>query len=536
MVHDSRLSRRKALGAGIGLSIPFVFGKQVFSRDSPNDRLRLGLIGCGMRGKYLTSNLPPDAQIVSLCDCSLSQIDTVRNPTGDFRKLLAGFVENDAARCTTYQDYRIMLDREKLDAVIITTPDHHHALPMMLACERGMDVYVEKPLSLTIAEGRAMVRMAERHKRVVQVGSQQRTMRTNRRGCEFIRNGGLGKVHLVQLRNYPGPMRYESLRPDPPRRSAPSDLDWDLFCGPTELRKYDKDLWIKDAYRYGFLAWRGWDLFRSFSGHLTTNLGRSRSGHDSVRAGDGTRPGPVKVSLRKDELDKSIDDMWHDKTPPLGTLPDEREDKLRFAPVSMWYASGTEVRFEPGIRNIVFHGERGKLSMSRNTYRAEPADLLPPPDEQEQAIWDGEGNVARPHIENWLSCVRSRDVTNAPIESGHRTATMCHLANIARELDSTLTWDPAAEKFASGKANQLLSRERRKGFRIANVVRNACLRTTNSVVRSPKQIGRQQKHNRRPVRSYTPTGKSPTSNCRSLVSSRPESEGTASPAQRTPAS
>ena len=454
-------TRRKAMGL-IGAG----FTAAAFCQErGANNRVRLGLIGCGMRGKYLLANLPPDAKVMSLCDCSLTQIDTVRKPTGVFKKSLASFAENDAGKCSIYQDYRVMLDEEKLDGVIIATPDHHHALPAMLACARNMDVYVEKPLSLTVSEGRAMVAMAQKHNRVVQVGSQQRTMAANQFACEFVREGGLGKVSLVQVRNYPGPVRYESLPKSRSGVAVPKDLNWDLFCGPTRVRPYDRDLWVKDAYKYGYLTWRGWDLFRSFSGHLTTNWG----GHslDMVQYALGMDDsGPTKIKLHTDQIDKFIDDMWHEKTPPLGTIDDDRIDKLRFAPLSMWYANGTEVRFDPSVKQIMFHGTRGKLFVSRNRYRSEPADLVPPPDAKEQAVWEGDGNVARPHLENWLDCIRTRATPNAPIEVGHRSATVCHLANIAREITSPMTWDPKAERFNSAAANSLLTRERRKGFEL----------------------------------------------------------------------
>ena len=454
--------------AGIA-SLPFVHSSvaagQSGSGRSPNDRIRLGLIGCGARGKYLTANLPPDARITCICDCSLSRMQSLIQPRGDFKEPLANFAKRDAAGCVTYQDYRVMLDREQLDGVIIATPDHHHALPTILACQRNFDVYVEKPLSLTIGEGRAMVKAATSHGRVVQVGSQQRTMQVNRFACEFIRNGKLGDVRLVQLRNYPGPARYESLIPDPKPQSTNSDIDWNLFCGPTPLRSYDRDLWIKDDYKRGFLTWRGWDLFRSYSGHLMTNWGGH--GVDMVQYALGTdRSGPVRVEIRKDELDRFVDDMWHEKTPPLGSIDNDREDKLRFAPVSFYYADGTELRLDPTAREAIFHGSRGKMYLSRNQYSTEPNSLAPPPDPAEQAKWDGQGNVARPHLENWLACMRSRKQPHAPIEVGHRTATICHLANIARELGSGFNWDPKTERSNSAKVNALLDRERRKGFEL----------------------------------------------------------------------
>lgn len=469
-MQTERYTRRQAFQSAaskVAISVPFVHGATLLAQttQAANDRLQLGLIGCGVRGKYLLANLPDDARVVALCDCSLSQVESALKPNGQFRRPLAKFADLDGPHCAAYQDYRTMLDREKLDGVIIATPDHHHALPMMLACERGMDVYVEKPLSLTVEEGRAMVEMAQKHSRIVQVGSQQRTMAVNRFACEFVRNGGLGEVRLVQIRNFPGPLRYQSLRKQASSKSIPKDLDWNLFCGPTEPLPYDRDLIVKDAYKYGFLTWRGWDLFRRFSGHLMTNWG----GHsvDMVQYALGMdESGPVKVEIHKDRIDKHVDDMWHDKTPPLGNVASDREDKLRFAPVSMHYSNGTVLSFEPHVRQTVFHGKRGKLFLSRNQYRTDPTDLAPPPDQQQQAIWQGDGHVARPHLENWLSCIRSRSIPNAPVEAGHRTATICHLANIAREVETPFEWDPRLETSDVPETNRRLSRLRRAGFQL----------------------------------------------------------------------
>ena len=432
--------------------------------NTGGNRIRIGMIGCGVRGKYLIANLPPAGQMVALCDCSLSQIESTRNPTGTFREPLAEFARGDGKRCSVYQDYRIMCERESLDAVMIAAPDHHHALPTILACQKGLDVYIEKPLALTIAEGRAMVHAANEHQRVVQVGSQQRTMQVNRFACEFIRRGGLGRVSRVQTLNFPGPLPYEST-PQLPTSSAPKDIDWDLFCGPTPSRPYDQNLWMKDAYKHGYLTWRGWDLFRSYSGHLMTNWG----GHsvDMVQYALGMDDtGPVEIELHPRLIDEYVDDIWHEKTPPLGTAKNKNIDKMRFCPLTMRYANGVELRFDPTVRETVFHGERGKLYLSRNEYRTEPVGLAPPPDKAEQLKWKGDGHVARPHIENWLACIESRSKPNAPIEVGHRTATVCHLANIARELRTNLNWDPVAERFREQAANRLLSRPRRIGFEL----------------------------------------------------------------------
>ena len=135
-----------------------------------------------------------------------------------------------------------MIDEARLDAVIITTPDHHHVQAAMLACQAGLDVYCEKPLSLTIGEGRRLVEAVRHYGRVLQVGSQQRSMEMDRFACQFVREGGIGKVSKVEVKNFPGPLLYEDLTSEP----IPSGMHWDLFCGPRPLRPYHWRLWQKD--------------------------------------------------------------------------------------------------------------------------------------------------------------------------------------------------------------------------------------------------------------------------------------------------
>ena len=461
----SKNGRRGFLKSAAALSIPYFVPTHVLGgagRSGANDQIQIGVIGCGVRGKYLISNMPQSGRVISLCDCSLTRIDSVREPTGEFVQPLAKFASTEARACSTYQDYRKMLDHEKLDAVMIATPDHHHVLAAILACQAGMDVYCEKPLSLTIAEGRALVNAVKRHDRVLQVGSQQRTIAVNRFACEFIREGGLGKISHVELRNYPSPMRYASL----PAERIPDDLDWNMFLGPTPLRAHNRKLWVKEEFNVGRLLWRGWDLYRDYSGHLMTNWGAHAI--DMVQyALAKDKSGPTEIWLEKEKLAPELADESSEKTPPIGTVADKHEDLMRFCPVTMRYANGIEVRFTPGVEDIVFHGERGKLFMKRNDYRTEPAGLAPPPEKDEQEKWKGKGHVARPHIENWLECIKSRKMPNAPVETGHRTVTLCHLGNIVRELDRPLKWNPHKERFVDDdQANSLLDRNRRAGFEL----------------------------------------------------------------------
>lgn len=480
-------SRREFLGA-VGLATAWTMTAKADSERSANNIVRIGVIGTGVRGKYFIGNLPSSVTVGAICDCASLRIASVMEPKGEFAKALTHFTQADAAKCATFQDYRRLLDRakakDKLDAVIIATPDHHHAQAAILALQAGLDVYLEKPLTVTIREGRLLADAVKRTGRVLQVGSQQRTMEVNRFACEFIRNGGLGRITKVELPNYPGPL------PMPPLDQEPAfgGVDFDLFCGPAPLRPHHRHLWMKEDFKVGDLLWRGWDLFRDYSGHLMTNWGAHTVDMVQLALGrDDT--GPVEVRAIGAASVADLWPQWKTKTPsPVGqasSLSDDERGRQagslshdrRFWPVMMKYADGIELHFNPwdsaqagsledGPDFIVFHGEKGRLKMRRNHFETDPPGLVTNgPDAAIASKWSGGGHVARPHLENWLDAIRSSAKLNAPVEAGHRTVTICHLANIARELNRPLRWDPVREQFnEDAPANDSLSRPRRNGF------------------------------------------------------------------------
>jgi predicted dehydrogenase len=472
-----KTSRREFLGA-IGIASAWTMTAKAESGRSANNIVRVGVIGTGVRGKYLIGNLPPSVTVGAICDCASLRIANVMEPKGEFAKVLAHFTQADAAKCATFQDYRRLLDRakskDKLDAVIIATPDHHHAQAAILALQAGLDVYLEKPLTVTIREGRLLADAVKRTGRVLQVGSQQRTMEVNRFACEFIRNGGLGRISKVELPNYPGPLPMPSLDQEP----AFGGVDFDLFCGPTPLRPHHRHLWMKEDFNVGELLWRGWDLFRDYSGHLMTNWGAHTVDMVQLALGrDDT--GPVEVRAVEPNSVADLWPHWKSKTPaPEGQSTNSSHDR-RFWPVTMKYADGIELHFTPwdstqagslkgGPDFIVFHGEKGRLKMRRNHFETDPPGLVTNgPDAAIASKWSGGGHVARPHLENWLDAIRTGAKPNAPIEAGHRTVTICHLANIARELNRPLRWDPIREQFTEdAAANESLRRPRRNGFNL----------------------------------------------------------------------
>jgi predicted dehydrogenase len=264
---------------------------------------------------------------------------------------------------------------------------------------------------------------------VFQVGTQQRTMEINRFCCEFIRDGKIGAIKYVSAVNYPGPRRYESL----PEEPVPATDDWNAWCGPTELRPFNQQL------QFGWMQW--WD----YSGGEMTNWGAH--GVDQIQ-----------WALGKDDTGPT--ELWPESPGVSGI-------------VSMRYADGTQVRFERDpskgpMGGAVFTGAECKMEINRNLYRTNPKDFVKDaPDAAVQQKWEGEGWIARPHIQNWLDCIKSRRRPNADVEIGHRSITICHLVNITRELGRKLRWDPAAERFVGDdEANKLLDRPRRAGFEL----------------------------------------------------------------------
>lgn len=417
-----------------------------------NDRVRVGVIGCGVRGKYLIGNLPQGVQVTAICDCAKSRLADTIEPKNIFVDVLERFNRKDAANVSTYQDYRKLLDEASIDAVIIAAPDHHHVPAATLACQAGRDVYVEKPLSLRLNEGRSLIEVAQKFRRVVQVGSQQRSMETNVIGCKFIREGGLGKISKVEVPAYPGPMQLDQLqRPGfssfstdmiPPAHS----IDWKLFLGSTASVPYDPRLWMKEDFKIGDLLWRGWDLFRNFSGHLMTNWGAHSVDMIQLALGrDNT--GPVDIEAHRPTSVVELAKPWSAKTPPPLTDHLGNADERRFWPVTMRYADGVELHFARHLDSVIFYGERGRMTMRRNFFSTDPPDLFQASlDPTMVEKWNGDGNVARPHIENWLECLRSRANPIASLEAGHRTVTICQLANLARERDRPLHWNPELEQ------------------------------------------------------------------------------------------
>ncbi len=416
------MKRRDVLKAGLAAAPLFVPSHVLggAGRAGANDRIQIGFIGLGGRARWLIEHEEfPGADIVAAADCFPPQYET------------AAKIKPSGEKWRKYPDYRRMLDKEKLDAVFVETTTHARVLIMIHALQAGFNVYGEKPLTLTIAEGRTLVNAVKRYNRVLQTGTQQRSIPVNAWASKMIREGILGKIHTVITCNFEPPAGWYPK----PAQQIPEGLGWDQWCNQTELRPYHSQLR------------RNWALWWDYDG----------AGQSWGVTGWGTH-----------SLDQVQCALGTDDTGPVELWP---ESESLTAAVTARYANGSLLKMEGPKRDhadlgAIFIGEKGKIEIKRGTCVADPPDLLKdaPPDTPE-----GPGEN-RYHIGNFLDCIRTGKLPNAHAEVGHRSTTLCHLVNMCRDLGRKLQWDPVAERFIGDEqANALLSRPRRKGYELPKI-------------------------------------------------------------------
>lgn len=432
-----RLLRTTAATLTGGLALPALIPRHVLGapgQPGANARIGLGIIGTGRRTHQMLAEVARvtgatgDARVVAVSDI------WPRKSTewlAAYQPLLPEPLQR--ADIAAMIDYRQMLERGDIDAVIVATCDHWHALPAIHACQAGKDVYGEKPLALTIAEGRAMVRAVRKYQRVFQTGAQQRSYARNREGCELIRNGKLGRITEVRCVNYESakPASAYNLVTEP----VPDAMDWERWCGQTELVPFSYN-------RYLTYEKPGWQWIREHSGGYLTNWGAH--GLDMVQWALGTdNTGPVEIL-------------------PEGHQPDSQ--------VSFRYANDVIVRLNSDsdvLGGGHFIGTDGEMFMNRGKFHTVPIAI------SQEEIGKGAVRLYRSddHLQNWIDCVRSRDLPVSDVETGHRSATLCHLCGIARWLGRPLQWDPDKEIFpGDDEANSYLDRPKRAPYQLPESV------------------------------------------------------------------
>ena len=414
---NRRTFLKHSTAAGVTLAAPG-FLKQSISAPL-NDQITLGFIGVGGMG---THNLKgflnnPEVRIPAVCDVDRNHGRAAQNLVNEKYK------NQD---CALYIDFRDVIARPDIDAVVISTPDHWHTLPTLEAARHGKDIYLEKPLTLTVSEGRIISDTVRKYSRVLQTGSMQRSMLLFRRACELVRNGYIGEIQRVKV-SLPGNNRTcpPTWQPQP----APESLDYEFWLGPAPYEPYTAQ---RCHYTFRFI--------RDYSGGQTTNWGAHYL--DIAQWGLGMdHSGPVKI-------------IGRGEFPETGLF-----NTATYIDFDMIYENGVKLTCRTGGQGTKFIGSEGSVFVNRGRLVTEPDSLcsvqIGPDDEHLY--------VSNDHHQNFIDCIRSRRNPITDAEIGHRSATLCHLGNIAMLLKAELHWDPVNERILNhDAANRMLSKPYRE--------------------------------------------------------------------------
>ena len=392
-----------------------------FTGESPNDKIQLGFIGVGRQGRGLMENFIKydSAAILSCSDVDIDKMNLFEKTYHE----KSTTAKKPVHKVKKYSHYREMLNDKEIDAVVIASPDHWHAQMSIDAAKAGKDIYCEKPLSSSVAEGRAMVDATRKYDRVFQTGSMQRSWNQFRHAVELIRNGYIGTVQKVYVA-IGDP--YKSC--DLPTQETPSNIDWDSWIGPTQYRGYHKDL----ACPIGEERWAQWRDYFPYGGGMITDFGAHMFDI-------------VQWALNKDN-----------------------SGPINFEPPKIYSKKGLKFTYQNGIsvthkkwgeanNEIQFIGSEGRLEVSRRYLKTYPnKSLAKKPIDK---INPKRVYLSDNHHIDWLQSIRKRKKPICDVEVGHRTATVCNITNIAYALQRSLKWDPINEKFINDPgANLMLDR------------------------------------------------------------------------------
>ena len=386
---------------------------------APSDMINLGFIGTGKQGRGLTGAFLKTGQtrIVALSEVYKDKAALTMSNIREYYSQLPAAKLNEIA---VYNDFRELLSRKDIDAVVIATPDHWHAAMAVRAAAAGKDIYCEKPLALTVKEGRAMVNATRKYNRVFQTGSMQRSWPEFRLAAELIRNGYIGAVKKIKVNVGPPPIVYNL-----PEEPVPDGLDWSKWLGPNEPKPFNAELAppvSKDVYP-------NWRNYREFGGGMVTDWGAHM--FDIVQwALDMDESGPVEV-----------------------IAPDGGEHPF----LTYRYQNGVTMTHEKWEWDnaILFTGTEGEIKIQRRKIETTPISL------KDKIIGETEKHVykSEDHLKDFLNAMRTRNKPICDVETGHRTASVCNIGNIAYQLKRGLQWDPAKEIFKNDdEANALLGR------------------------------------------------------------------------------
>ena len=405
----------------------YVLGGTGFT--APNDKINLGFIGTGKQGLGLGKRFMEldDIQIIAGSDVDQLKLDR-------FQKVAEAFYAKKSGKskykgCAVHEAYDQVLSMSGLDAVVVATPDHWHAQPVIEAARAGKDIFCEKPLSHTIKEGRAMVDAVRKNNRILQTGSMQRSRDDFRKACELVRNGYIGEIKNIKVS-----VGDPAVDCDLPEAPLPKEVNWDKWLGPAPYRAYNPIICPPISHD----GWAMWRKFKEYGGGIFSDWGAHM--FDIVQWAIGMdNSGPVEI------------------TPPDG----------KDVPYLTYrYANGITMTHEDFGRGhaVMFEGSEGTIEISRGFFESDPKNLV------KKKLKSGDVHLYKSenHYKDWIQSIRSRKAPICDVETGHRTATICHLGNIAYQLKRPLQWDPEKEKFINdSKANKLRTKKMRKPYKVS---------------------------------------------------------------------
>lgn len=443
MASSSRRSfLQKSAFAGLFSGMSATSYRATFGAESPSERVRVGMIGVGNQGGPRNNSRYFLKNIEAICDLD----------AGFLAEEEAFIKQEDNRSVMVTDDYRRLLDAKDLDAVVVTVPDQWHALMTIQACQAGKDVYCEKPLTLVIGEGKSMVDAARQNGRVVQTGTMQRSGIEFKYVTSLVQSGALGKVQEVNV-TLPGPNWTSRAKSPVPDSAPPAGFDFDRWLGPAPLRPYNIN---RVHYLFRFF----WD----YSGGQQTNFGAHHL--DIAQWGLGMdNSGPVSVEGTAVYHPKG----WYE-TPDSTVMKYEYANGVvmncRQTPGTPSAKQGTEFICEKGT---VFVYRGGITASSPDVFRSMD---VPAPMVRKGAVAtlpkEHKKYANNAHVQDFIDCVKSRETPSADISIGHRSATVCHLGNIAVRSGRKLNWNPETEVFdGDAESNKWLTKEYRKPYRLS---------------------------------------------------------------------
>jgi predicted dehydrogenase len=417
--------RNASLTGAVALT-PGILPARLFGQDAPSNTINVACIGVGRMGRGDMNEFMgfSNVRVVAVAD-----VDSKRADDG---KAMVDKKYGDT-KCAVYTDYRDLLERDDLDVVSIVTPDHWHVKPAIDAANKGLDIFLQKPLSVGIHEGRVLSDTVRDKKRVFQMGSQQRSDARFRHACELVRNGRIGEIKLVKVGFGTDPIGGEA-----PIMPIPENLNYEMWLGPAPLKPYtEKRVHPQDNY-----GRPGWLRIRDYGHGMITGWGSHHN--DIAQWGLGTEySGPTEIEGWGEYAETGLWDV---------------HGKFR---IEYTYPNGVKVICADNEQNpqgVRFEGTDGWIQVRRGAIEASDPKIL----EWNPGPNDVQLYVSNNHKGNFLECIKTRKETVAPVEIGHRSCTMCILGSMAMELKRKLRWDPKNERFLDDPtANSMVTRARR---------------------------------------------------------------------------